>query len=102
MLQGALDAFARRNVEAALAVARGDEEIDTQLSGAMAALADAMRNTPEAVEVAITSMWALRSLERVGDHARNIAEYVIYMVEGVDVRHAELDTVRDWLPERTR
>ena len=100
MLQAALDAFARRDAVAALEVARGDEVIDSEISGAMTALADTMRSTPETVEVAVTSMWALRSLERVGDHARNIAEYVIYMVEGVDVRHAELDTVRDWLSER--
>lgn len=100
MLRGALDAFARRDAQAALALARGDEEIDANMAGAMTALADTMRSDPEAVEACITTMWVLRSLERIGDHARNIAEYVIYMVEGVDVRHAELEAVLDLLPER--
>ncbi len=102
MLRSALDAFARRDAQAALAVARGDEEIDAQMAGAMTALADAMREDPDYVEACITAMWALRSFERIGDHARNIAEYVIYMVEGVDVRHAELDAVLDLLPARSR
>jgi phosphate transport system protein len=100
LLGGALDAFARRDVEAALAIARGDEEIDAELSAAVKALADGMRDNPACVDASITVMWALRSLERVGDHARNIAEQVIYVVEGVDVRHAELDTVLEWLPGR--
>ncbi len=101
MLRASLDAFARRDAQAALAVARGDEEIDANMAAAMAALGEAMREDPEAVEACMTAMWALRSLERVGDHARNIAEYVIYMVEGVDVRHAGLEAVLDLLPERS-
>ena len=100
MLRGALDAFARRDAEAALGIARGEEEIDAEMRGAMAALAEAMRRDPDSVDPSILAMWALRSLERVGDHARNIAEHVIYMVEGVDVRHAELDLVLAWLPDR--
>lgn len=102
MLRSALDAFARRDARAALAVARGDEEIDAQMAGAMTALAVTMREKPEHVEACITAMWALRSFERIGDHARNIAEYVIYMVEGVDVRHIELDAVLDLLPPLSR
>ena len=62
----------------------------------------AVGKNPACVDVSIMAMWALRSLERVGDHARNIAEQVIYVVEGVDVRHAELETVLEWLPERAR
>ncbi len=101
MLHAALDAFARRDTQAALAVARGDEEIDANVAGAMAALTAAMREDPDHVEACVTAMWALRSFERIGDHARNIAEYVIYMVEGVDVRHAGRDAVRDLLPNRS-
>ncbi|MEE4659973.1 MAG: phosphate signaling complex protein PhoU [Halieaceae bacterium] len=100
MLRAALDAFARRDAQAALAVARGDETIDQQMEGAMQALTAIMRRDPAMVDACVTAMWALRSLKRVGDHARNIAEYVIYMVEGVDVRHTELETLLDWLPER--
>ena len=92
MLHAALDAFARRDAQAALAIARGD------MSKAMDLLAKRMREDSGTVSACMTSMWALRALERVGDHARNIAEYVIYMVEGVDVRHANLELVLDWLP----
>ena len=98
MLHEALDAFARRDAQAALAIARGDEEIDAGMSKAMDLLAKRMREDSGTVSACMTSMWALRALERVGDHARNIAEYVIYMVEGVDVRHANLEVVLDWLP----
>lgn len=100
MLRGALDAFARRDVEAALGIARGDEEVDSMIAGGISALAEAMQRDPACVDRSIMSMWALRSLERVGDHTRNIAEHAIYMVEGVDVRHAELDQVLEWLPDR--
>jgi len=98
MLRSSLDAFARRDAQAALAVARGDETIDQQMEGAMQTLTAIMRRDPAMVDACVTAMWALRSLKRVGDHARNIAEYVIYMVEGVDVRHTELETLLDWLP----
>jgi phosphate transport system protein len=98
-LHGALDAFARGDAKAALGIARGDEEVDEEIDSVMATLAEAMRHNPEGVDTSIMVMWVLRSLERVGDHARNIAEHVIYMVEGVDVRHAELDTVLEWLPD---
>ena len=100
MLGEALDAFARRDPEAALAVARGDQAIDADVGAAMTALTDAMRADRSSVDSAMVAMWVLRSLERVASHARNIAEHVIYIVEGVDVRHAELDRVLEWLPER--
>ena len=102
MLRAALDAFARRDASAALGVARGDETIDQQMDGAMQLLTEKMQQDPGSAPSCVTAMWALRSLKRVGDHARNIAEYVIYMVEGVDVRHTELETVLDWLPESKR
>ena len=100
MLSGALDAFARRDVEKALGIARGGQEIDAESGAAMDVLAERIRQHPSCVDAGITVMWALRSLERVGDHARNIAEHVIYMVEGVDIRHAELDAVLDRLGGR--
>ncbi len=100
MLRAALDAFARRDAQAALTIARGDETIDMQMDGAVKTLADRMRADPASVDACVTAMWALRSLKRVGDHARNIAEYVVYMVEGVDVRHSTLESVLELLPER--
>lgn len=100
-LSGALDAFARRDAEAALAIARDDEDIESALGAAMDALAEKMRQAPACVDAAITIMWALRSLERIGSHARNIAEHVIYMVEGVNVRHVKLDVDRGQFSEES-
>ena len=100
MLRGALDAFARRDADAALGFARGGQKIEAESAAAMDVLAEGIRRHPARVDAAITAMWALRSLERVGDHARNIAEHVIYMVKGVDVRHTELDAVLDQLHGR--
>ncbi len=98
LLRAALDAFARRDARAALEIARGDEEENAMMAGAMDLLSQTMRDNPDSVDACMTAMWALRSLERISSHARNIAEYVIYMVEGVDVRHAEREVVLDWLP----
>ena len=100
LLSGALDAFARRDADTALGIARGDGELEAELGAAVSTLADTMRRSPESVDAAITVMWALRALERIASHARNIAEHVIYMVEGVNVRHAKLESVLDQLRRR--
>ena len=63
----------------------------------MATLADNMRKSPDGVDASVTVMWALRALERIAGHARNIAEHVIYMVEGLNVRHAKLESVLNQL-----
>ncbi len=100
MLSGALDAFARRDVDKALEIAQGGQELDVESAAAMGVLAERIRQYADCVDAAITAMWAVRSLERVSDHARNIAEYVIYMVDGVDIRHTEVDAVLDRLRGR--
>jgi len=94
MLRDALDAFARLDAQAAVEVVRNDTTVDREYGSALRSLMTFMMEDPRAIGSIINEMWALRSLERIGDHASNIAEHVIYVVRGTDVRHghlAELD-----------
>jgi phosphate transport system protein len=88
MLSSALDAFARLDIESALRVIQADEEIDRGYNTLVRRCIEAMRDKPEDIENSISVIWAARALERIGDHAKNIGEYVIYQVKGLDVRHA--------------
>lgn len=93
MIREALDAFARLDAEAALHVMRADADIDREYSSAMRTLMTYMIEDPRHISRVINVMWVLRSLERIGDHARNISEQVIYMVKGLDVRHTDFEQV---------
>ena len=88
MLKRALDAFARLDVENALRVIEDDHDIDTAYKKLVRNCIKQMENNPDKVEDYVSLIWASRALERVGDHAKNISEYVIYQVKGQDVRHA--------------
>ena len=88
MLSQTLDAFARQDVENARRVIEADEEIDRGYDALVRRCIESMRDKPEDIERSISLMWAARALERIGDHAKNVSEYVIYQVKGQDVRHA--------------
>jgi len=93
MLRVALDALARLDAEPALAVVREEEVADLEYGAALRGMVAQMHQEPGQIDRLLNVIWALRALERVGDHARNIAEYVIYLVVGRDVRHLEASEV---------
>ena len=87
----ALDALARSDVTLALAVAREDRIIDREYEAVLRICMTYMIEEPRAIRRVMSIIWAVRSLERIGDHAKNIAAHVIYSVEGEDVRHTSID-----------
>tara|TARA_R110002072_G_scaffold233478_1_gene391091 strand:- start:114455 stop:115180 length:726 start_codon:yes stop_codon:yes gene_type:complete len=93
MVNMALDSFARYDAEAALAVAKEDVNVDMEYGSAMREMITYMIEDPRSITRVLNIIWALRSLERAGDHAKNIAEHVVYVVMGTDVRHVGLSSM---------
>ena len=90
MVRDTMDAFARLDVEASYAVVREDEEVDAEYDTIARQGITFMMEDPHNIKRVMNVTWVARALERIGDHAKNIAEYVIYMVEGRDVRHTDI------------
>mgnify|MGYP001051853124 FL=1 len=97
LLGDSLTAFARLDVDMALDIARRDKEVDRIYQSALRSLATFMIEDPREIGHVLNVMWVLRALERVGDHATNVAEHVIYLVKGTDVRHLSVTNVEETL-----
>lgn len=87
MLRGALDAFARLDSQAARAIIVRDREMDEEFRRLFRELLTFMLEDPRTISTCLDVIWIAKALERIGDHAKNIAEYVVFIAEGTDVRH---------------
>ena len=92
-LRKALDAFARLDIEKALEVLKQDDQIDQEFEGLMRKLITFMMEDPRTISSSIDLVFVAKAIERVGDHAKNLAEQIIYIVKGTDVRHNTVEEV---------
>ena len=97
MVRDTLDGFARLDAELAVRTARNDRIIDEEYEAIQRQCITFMMEDPRYIRRALDVMWVVRSLERVGDHAKNVCEYVVYMVHGKDIRHTSLEAVEQEL-----
>lgn len=88
MLRNALDAFARFDADAALEVMKEDQKIDMDYKTALRELVTYMMEDPRSISRVMNILWVVRSLERIGDHAENLCEQVVFVAKGKDIRHS--------------
>jgi phosphate transport system protein len=93
MLRQSLDAFARLDVNSAAEVLKEDTAIDDEFRSVLRQLITYMMEDPRTISASLETVWVAKAIERIGDHAKNIAEQVIYIVRGTDVRHTAFEDV---------
>ena len=102
MVHDTLDAFARLDTRLALEVVRRDRTVDEEYEAIHRQNITFMMEDPRSIRRALDIMWVVRSLERIGDHAKNVCEYLIYLVHGKDVRHTKLEEIEKELQSSQR
>jgi phosphate transport system protein len=93
LLKKSLDAFARLDTNLAVEILKEDDLIDAEFNGFLRKLVTFMMEDPRTISTSIDLVFLAKSIERIGDHAKNIAEFVIYIVKGEDIRHSPIDVV---------
>lgn len=94
LLHDALDAFARLDEKQATRLILQDEIIDHEFRSVMRNVITFMMEDPRTISASLDTLWVAKAIERIGDHAKNIAEYVVYIVEGKDIRHTDYATTK--------
>ena len=97
LLRKALDAFARLDVTASIAILKEDDLIDTEFDGFVRKLVTYMMEDPRTISASLDLLFIAKAIERIGDHAKNIAEFTIYVVKGADVRHTSLADIESFV-----
>ncbi|GGO77236.1 phosphate transport system regulatory protein PhoU [Marinobacterium nitratireducens] len=101
MVRDVLTAFARSDIQLAYQVAKQDKAVDREYRTAMRSLATYMMEDPRSISSVLNVIWVLRALERIGDHSCNLAEHLVYLVSGTDVRHASLQEMKQTVRDET-
>ena len=97
LLRTALDAFARLDTGAALSILKDDDLIDKEFDGFVRKLVTYMMEDPRTISASLDLLFLAKAIERIGDHAKNIAEFIIYIVKGADVRHTSMEEIESAL-----
>ena len=97
LLRTALDAFARLDTAAALSILKDDDLIDKEFDGFVRKLVTYMMEDPRTISASLDLLFLAKSIERIGDHAKNIGELIIYIVKGADVRHTSMQEIESAL-----
>ncbi len=97
LLRKALDAFARLDTAAAVSILKEDDQIDKEFDGFVRKLITYMMEDPRTISASLDLLFLAKAIERIGDHAKNIAEFIIYVVKGADVRHTSIEQVESAL-----
>jgi phosphate transport system protein len=98
MIRGTLDAFARLDATEALSVVKADDVVDEEYESIYRQGVTFMMEDPRTISRVMDTTWVARSLERIGDHCKNICEYVMFMVYGKDIRYTQLDSIEAQFP----
>jgi len=99
MLSGSLDAFARMDVDGVVKITRKNEKVDREYTSIIRQLITRMMEDPRNITRMLDILWTARALERIGDHACNVCEHVVYIVKGDDLRHLNSDEFENRLQE---